>query len=267
MNNKRILNLTSRKKRDTMLVMSRGGSTGTATKAAFQMTPNPYGLTNAFLWCATARDMSLTNPGGFATIRDEASRTSSTCYMRGLSETIEIQTNSATPWQWRRICFTIRDPTIFTVGTPYQPYLETSNGYSRLLYNLAYENATDQSVLEGIREVVFKGQLGVDWDEYITAPVDTRRVTLKSDRTTIIRSSNDVGILRRDKRWYPMNKNLVYDDDESGGGTLPQNVYSTSGKAGMGDYYILDFFRAGLNSQTTDRLSLNISSSLYWHEK
>lgn len=267
MTNKRILNLTSRKKRDTMLGISQGGAAGTPTAGPYPIpavTEMPGG-TSIFLWCATARD-NVTSATGDGNVYDQATRTATTCYMRGLKETIEFQTNSGVPWQWRRICFTLKDSEQIGVGETFTPFIETSRGYGRYMRNLAYTGPIDAAVVTALREVVFKGRIQVDWNDYLTAPVDRNRVTLKSDSTTIISSGNSNGVLRRYNKWYPMNQNLVYNDDEFGDITAPSH-YSTSGKAGMGDYYILDFFQAGRGSTSSDVMSFAPTSTLYWHEK
>lgn len=269
MSNKRVLNLTSRKKRDTMLPVARGGSSGTPVVGGINLTPNPPNLTrnNIMLWCPTARDLTTGIGQPKVSIADEATRTSSTCYMRGLKEVIEIQTNSGTAWQWRRICFTMKDPAQIGNSVDYGPYFENSNGFARYLYNVSSGTSVDANVLGLIQNVVFKGEVNSDWTDRMTAPLDTRRISVKSDTTTIIQSGNSSGVLRRYNRWYPMNKNLVYDDDERGGSTTYGNVFSTSSKAGMGDYYILDIIIAGQGAADSDRMLFNPSATLYWHEK
>lgn len=63
-----------------------------------------------------------------------------------------------------------------------------------------------------------------------------------------------------------MNHNLVYDDDESGVAEASGHL-SVSSKAGMGDYYIMDIFSAGLGAGASDLLNIYANSTLYWHEK
>nr|QXN75554.1 MAG: capsid protein [Genomoviridae sp.] len=267
MSNKRILNLTSRKKRDTMLGISQGGASGTPTAGPYPVpavTELP-GNVSIFLWCPTARD-NLFNNGNDGTVFDQSTRTATTCYMRGLKETIEFQTNSGVPWQWRRICFTTKDPTQLGITAAYNPWIETSRGFGRFMRNLSYTGPIDTAVVEALREVVFKGRIQVDWNDYMTAPIDTNRVSLFSDKTTIISSGNANGVLRRYNKWYPMNKNLVYNDDENGDNTAA-SYYSTTGKAGMGDYYVLDFIMAGRGSTSSDVMSFAPTATLYWHEK
>lgn len=63
-----------------------------------------------------------------------------------------------------------------------------------------------------------------------------------------------------------MNSNLVYGDDESAL-TEGSTNFSTTSKAGMGDYYILDLINAGTGGTASDLLRIDCTSSLYWHEK
>jgi hypothetical protein len=63
-----------------------------------------------------------------------------------------------------------------------------------------------------------------------------------------------------------MNHNLVYDDDENG--DVESSSYnSTTSRAGMGDYYVIDMFQPGAGGSSTDLLQITTNSTLYWHEK
>ncbi|UOK20986.1 capsid protein [Chifec genomovirus UA13_98] len=267
MSKKGILNLTSRKKRDTMLTWSNtssgGGQQTTAQNPAFVNGING----GFFLWAATARD--LTTGTSLSTISLESARTATTCYMRGLSEKVRIQTNSGIPWFHRRICFTYKGQTPF-LGTfsgdtgASNQFLENSDGMTRLWFNNNI-NGTPNYINQ-CYGVLFKGAQGVDWSDTITAPLDTRRVTVKYDKTWTMQSGNTNGIVRERKLWHPMNKNLVYDDDEAG--TAESTSYvSTESKAGMGDYYVVDIIQAGTGGSTSDLLQIQSTTSLYWHEK
>lgn len=63
-----------------------------------------------------------------------------------------------------------------------------------------------------------------------------------------------------------MRHNLVYDDDEAGSGEST-SVYSVDNKQGMGDYFVVDIIQAGIGGTSSDLLSINATSTLYWHEK
>lgn len=222
-------------------------------------TPTSFGVPQSggvFLWCATARDrVSSQGDANAGSLRE-----SDTVYMRGLKERIVLTPNDSVSWMWRRITFTIK-------GTQFGPIanaIETTRGWNRLLVNA--NSSTTQS---SITSAIFEGTLNVDWIDTMTAKVDTQRVTLMSDRTKVIGSGNNLGRFHRYKFWYPMNKNFIYANDENGE-TETTEIYHALGKAGMGDYYVLDFFKCAdpnAASPTAHVLDFNPEATLYWHEK
>nr|QVW56457.1 MAG: capsid protein [Gemycircularvirus] len=281
MTKKRILNVSSTKKRDDMAsYYTAFDSTGkmVAGVGPFTASGNATGAsaanarTTGAIWCATARDFTASSAGPRGSVQDIATRTSTTCYVRGVSERIEIQTSSGAPWQWRRICFKYRGQLFGSAQVPsqsgnYATHVETSNGYQRLVLSFTDASATSNTVENSLTNLIFRGTPGTgDWYDYMTAPLDPTRIDVAYDKFTTISSGNTSGKVFRKKIWHSMNKNLVYDDDESGG-TETSYPYSMHGKQGMGDYYIVDFFRAGIGATATDQLSFNPQSTLYWHEK
>nr|QVW56579.1 MAG: capsid protein [Gemycircularvirus] len=269
---KRILNITSRKKRDTMQTVSNTNPNTGASQAIANNSAVVNGANQGFfVFAATGRDLTIFN-GSIGAIGQEASRTSTTCYMRGLYENIRVQTSSSQPWIWRRICFKYRGFNAFntasTSDTPLQnsnnPIFENTNGHNRLWLNQNV-NGVGNTIAEQYG-ILFKGQRFTDWSDPITAATDTRRVDVCYDRTRIINSGNANGVIRDYKLWHPMNKNIVYDDDESGDVELTSN-YSVKDKRGMGDYYVVDLVSGGAGATSTDLISFNSNASLYWHEK
>lgn len=273
MSRKRVLNTTSRKKRNTMLTYA---NTSTTTGTSVTIGPGPLivnGNAAVCIFCPTAMDLT-DGAGSSGAISEQAVRTSTTAYMKGFSEKIRIQTSSGIPWFWRRITFCAKRPTIFnsfqSSDTPVQTnsgntsYVDTTNGMQRLYFNLIINNST--STLNAIYGLLFKGAQGKDWNDSLSAPVDTSRVDLKSDRSWTIRSGNASGTVKDVNLFYPMGKNLVYDDDEAGD-TEVASYTSVQDKKGMGDYYIMDFFFTGTGGSTSDLLQLSSTSTLYWHEK
>nr|QVW56509.1 MAG: capsid protein [Gemycircularvirus] len=265
MSKKRILNVTSRKKRDTMLPWtnvtqaSQSGSTVYTTDAA-QLAGNNYSNTPAmFIWSPTARD--LNRNAGTGSVIDMAARSATLCYMRGLKEAVEIQVTSGLPWQWRRIVFTAKGFSNLTPTTPsFQPYHETSQGMMRTI------NQPGAVTRTAVEQVLFKGSSSIDWRDPIIAPTDSSRVTIRYDKVLTIASGNDEGVMRRYNRWHGFNKNLRYDDDETGDSMTTQN-WSVIGKEGMGDVFIVDYFRSRFGAATDDILFFNPNATLYWHEK
>lgn len=221
------------------------------------------------LFCPTAQQLHE-NAVGQNTIIDVSERTATLTYMRGFAERIRIQTSSPLPWFWRRICFTTKGPDLRLVSSSDSPtnaastFVDTSNGIERLWLNANVNNMNN--TVAGWTGRVFKGAQGADWNDFITATVDTSRITLKSDVTRTLLSGNGVGTVKEYKTWYPMNHNLRYDDDEAGAFET-SSYFSTDSRQGMGDYYILDFIQGGTGGATSDILQIQSTSTLYWHER
>lgn len=219
-------------------------------------------------WIATARDRTSI-PGEAGSINEPATRTAQTCFMRGLKETIEFTTNSPHSWKWRRICFTYKGTDMFTDsdGVEQKLYLESSAGYARFMAQLNITGSTpNTSIRDNLVDALFKGRINRDWLDGYTAKVDTQRVTIKADIRRIFKSGNDRGSTFFHNVWHPMNKNLVYEDDEDGG-TEDVSPYSTDGKPGMGDYYVVDFIQAADGASASDAIAFKPQATLYWHEK
>lgn len=268
MSTRSILNTVSRKKRDTMLVTTNttvatpSGSQTYANKEAI-LAPN---LIYMFPWIATWK-----NNGGTTTVYDQAGRTSTTCYMRGLKEKISISTSDGTQWLWRRICFTMKGSQLYGLSKTGYTFAGASAAQGDLrVVNDVYNGADGATIRTNIVDLIFRGGFGMDWNNVFTAPLDPTRITVKYDKTVSIQSGNQAGRNVVYNRWHPMNKNLVYDDDENGKETEPAGN-STRGKAGMGDYYVIDLFLSGNPITSTgdniSRLSFTPESTLYWHEK
>lgn len=270
---KAILNLTSTKKRNTMLQYA---NTSTSGGSSVTIGPGPAlingGSNGFFIFCPTAQNLTESS-GNNNSIVNAAERTATTCFMRGFSENIRIQTSTGLPWFWRRITFCAKNSVFYNFNsgdTPTQTnsaatsYVDTSNGMERLWFNQSVNNAPLTQT--SIQAYLFKGVTGKDWTDVLTAPVDNTRVDLKSDRLKCIRSGNASGTVMEKKFWYPMNKNLVYDDDESGEMEV-SSYLSVLDKKGMGDYYIVDIFQPGTGATSTDQLQVVATASLYWHEK
>jgi len=264
MSKRAILNTTSRKKQDNMHVYT--NVTAAVPQGGTSYTSGPAVLTGTqqyiFPWCVTARDYTRDTGNVRGLISDQATRTAQTCFMRGLSENIEIVTNDGMPWQWRRICFTLKGTFLTSqTGAGFGYYIETSVGYQRSVVT-AYGNP----IVGAIQAAVFKGAAGVDWSNIMTAPTDNTTVSIKYDKTVTIAAGNEEGTIRNYRRWHPMNQNLVYADDEQGGSEASA-VYSTTGKPGMGDYYVVDIFQPRAGATTASQLRFEPSARLYWHEK
>lgn len=221
------------------------------------------------LWIATAQDLT-DQSSAYGRVSEMATRTATSCYMKGLAENIRLQTSSGLPWFWRRICFTYRGNALRTFSSLDTPtstsnrYIDTTSGIQRLSFN---ENTNSMSnTINNHDNIIFKGAKGLDWNDYIVAPVDTSQVNLKYDKVVTLQSGNANGVARNFKRWHAMGHNLQYDDDESGDG-IQTSQFSVASKVGMGDYYIMDYITGGAAGSASDLLQFVPTSTLYWHEK
>jgi hypothetical protein len=263
MSRRSILNTTSKKKRDTMLPWtnitpsSQTGSTVYLTGAA--VFTGGSASAPMTIWCATARD--ITPSSGPAAPAYSPLRTATSCFMKGLSENIEIQISDGLPWQWRRIVFTSKSLGTDLASTPsFSIYNETSLGMVR---TLNIPTGGNRILLETL---LFKGQVNQDWNDQLIAPVDRSRVTVMYDKTVTIAAGNESGSIRKFRRYHAINKTLVYDDDENGD-TEVGNFLSVSSKAGMGDMFVVDIFRPRVGSTSSNQLLFQPNSTLYWHER
>lgn len=263
MSKRRILEMTSVKHRDTMLCYSntvagtpQGGTTYSVTDAT--LTGDQFYI---FPWIATAR-VGVKYSGSSAYPTENATRQSQTCFMRGLKENIEIQTNSGLSWQWRRICFTMKGSRINQNDRNGLRFsLQTAQGMVRVVNSIVGDSS-----LGDFSTLLFKGVKDKDWNNYVTAPLDNSRVTVKFDKTRTITTGNTYGVMRKYRFWHPMNKNLTFDDDENGD-IADLSRYSTVAKQGMGDYYVVDIFTPGFGGVASDKLIFGPNATLYWAEK
>ncbi len=230
------------------------GTTDTYTNAAVNLRANAgY---QCFLWIATAR--TLEN----LAVRDASSRTSTTCFMRGLKHTDYFVTNNGDNWLHRRIIFRVKGDDLVNAAntTPsFRLFLENSSGYTRT------QALARGAGLAAADALVFEGAANVDWNDRFIAKTDSARVTIMSDKTTVMSPKNTVNEIKRVSRWYPINKNLVYNDDENAKGATGA-FNSVIGNAGCGDVYVFDMFGAA-DGQRTSTMSWRAEATLYWHER
>lgn len=239
MTKRRVLNIASTKKRDNMISWDRTG-----TNNGFGAPSLEIGTTR-FLFCATAREqVGLDLP---------SQRNSSTVFIKGYRENMTFITNNNNSWRWRRIMFRIKG---FVAN---DSFLVTSAGYVRVWYPLT---GTNMDVFE---ELIFEGTKNVDYQDPFAAKVDSTRVTVVSDKYRILASGNSASYIKHYPSYTPIEKNLVYDDDEDGD-DLVSAPYSVNSKAGMGDLFIYDIFQ-DIGGVSPTSVNIRSSSTLYWHEK
>lgn len=266
MSRRRLLNITSQKKHDSMMITTNANATNMAD-VVYSNSPailtGEYAVPYTFVWCATARDNDRT-PGNFGSKYDVGTRSVSTPYMVGLSEKVEIQVANGIPWQWRRICVTLKGGDSFAGllpdGTSFHTNLLDTSGYRRVVNSILDTRRTN------FENFLFSGVKNTDWIDPMIAQVDSNHMTVMYDKTRTISSGNEDGLIRSYKLWHPMRHNLNYNDDEAGGGTGTSRV-SILGKKGMGDYWVIDYFQPRTGAVKGDQLLFRPQAKLYWHEK
>ncbi|AYP28710.1 MAG: capsid protein [Gemykibivirus turti1] len=259
-----ILNKTSQKKRDHMLSYSNTAydnpfSTDYFPGGAIMRRPLGVELPSefTFIWNATGRPAE-NSTGQRGSKTDISLRTSESIFAVGLKERIQLETNNAASWEWRRICFTSKDDFGQADADTSDFFRRTSNGMVRLV--------SAQATPTYLNDQLFEGQRNSDWLSAITAPVSRKHFSIRYDRTRVIKSYNNAGLVHTYKMWHPMRKNIVYDGEQDGEKMIDSGV-SVTGRAGMGNYYVVDIFRKhGINDDQST-LTFTPEASFYWHEK
>lgn len=259
MSRRTILNVTSRKKVDNMMPV--------VIDESNVHTNGPYTSASPLLclFVPNARDTRtpVTNP---------AVRNSSDIFAVGYKEKVQIDVNGGGTFMWRRIVFMLKGNDLRTAmdssdqgNIPGQLYDQTTEGGCHRVIGplLGVTNAQEE-----LQSYVFRGQDGTDWSNQFTAPVDTRRITVKSDRTRVIRPGNETGASRIFNLWYPIRRTISYEDDMESD-TVGDRPFSTAGLRGVGDMYIMDIMAitSGGNDTPLTEYKFSPEGSFYWHER
>lgn len=262
-NRRSVLNISSIKKRDTLMPVTNitsatpaGSSTyttGSATLNGNVFYIMPFMPTRRYLQDPTSHLGSL------------SARTASNTFARGYSETVKVVTNDGMPWSWRRIVFNLKGRRLTSVeslatgATQQWSRFVAGKGYERVINNI-YSG-------QDFQQLMFRGDRDVDWYDEMTAPIDTTNIKLLSDKTTRIAGGNEEGVQIIRKLWYPFNKTLLYRDDELAEGITGNTDMSVESRVGMGDVYIVDMFLARAGATSTSQLLFAAEGTYYWHER
>lgn len=207
----------------------------------------PRGL-NTYLWSPTAR-LKDAGTGTFY----ETARTKSTVYWKGVNERLEMSPTNGVSWKWRRLVIEMKS---YRPGIAYE---ETSAGYVRKWARLPDVDAT---ALAGL---VFDGTNELDYNTFFLGKTDSNRVKVHYDKTRVLSTGNQASYIKTYKQWMPLEKNMIYDEDEVG--NIESNQpWAATGMKGMGDIFIWDIF-TDIGAGVADTLTLRNSSTVYWHEK
>lgn len=242
--------MTTHKKRDTMVHNNTNATDSTNPSILLQA------QTNIIPFIPSAR-LSAT---GIIPAGDDNSRTSDNTFCRGYKETFTINTNSPDPWEFRYVAFHYKGDDLFVNATGTQFYSPDPSSSGTQMTRTA--GVYPPTLLTTLVSVMFQGSKGTDWTSEQIAPIDTSRITVRCDKKFYVKSGNDVGTSVRKTMWIPVNKNLIYDDDEKVASYL-----STGGKPGCGDLYVIIFANVAGGAATASRASILFNGVYYWHER
>lgn len=266
---RRILNVSSIKKRDNMMP-------GVQSPGESRPVLGPITTDGTFrsLFIPTARTLAPGNDEG------ESMRQRQTTFAVGYKERVQVDIQGGGVWKWRRIVFAYKGgETLWTGEFPgewTEPYFSKSvkpdpddplpiaPDMVRLIGLLHSAQANK------LRDLLWDGHEGVDWLSEFTAKVDTKRVHLMSDKTYVFNPGNESGQTRAFRFWYPIKKNIVYNDEEWGSNAFGLgSPISVQSRVGFGDVYIYDVVQNLVPSAggVTAQLRFSPEGTYYWHER
>ncbi|QIR82254.1 capsid protein [Chicken genomovirus mg8_401] len=265
---KRIRNIAARKCKDKMLGLPYTLDDPPAPANPGEATTLTGNSTWGIIWNASGRSIGRLNPTGQALFPLEADRGKSRVYFRGVAEKMSMETNSNAAWIHRRTVFLDGGETIRTHMPPdTASTLTGSLGYVRPLYtvlNTAAASEPGATAWHEISDQIYDGQHNVDWSNLITARMDSQKVKVLYDKTRRISSGNDRGTWKINKYWHPVNRTIIYDDDQDGNeiNTAP---WSSGSRQSAGDVIVMDIFSCA-DGEEADEIRVGVESTVYWHE-
>lgn len=279
MGRRRILNVSTRKLKDTMppVVITEGGFASTPGVPKVMTGQLDY----AFAFCASARDSHQLGPSDFPVgQRGMYQRSLTDVYVRGYKEIVSMATNSGAQWLWRRLVVNMKTPLwkefpSLTVQREIPLDDNRTSGQVRTMYNIGATPDGETELAKRVYSIIFEGTLDVDWHNVFNAKVDKRFVRVISDKTMPVQSKNDEAVYKNRHFWDPVNKNMHYNEKEEGGGIkdypieereYQQSKFSSDGITGCGDLWVFDFFSCASRT-TSDELRFQPNGTFYWHER
>lgn len=232
----------------------------------------PYTMTGdksyAFAFSPSARRAGKpgTTDNGYV-LTGKSLRIEARCFIKGFSDRVQIETNTSAVWQWRRIVFAetthlLQDS--FPSSTA--DFYEATAGQMRPLWNIRSGIGDASTAWDELKRILFAGKFGNDWANPHTAKTDTGRVTVFYDRTMKLTGGNNGrGTWKFQKFWHPINKTLIYNDDEEGAPPKFSDPWSSNKKGSMGDLIVLDIFDCA-DGAASDSANFGPEGTFYWHE-
>ncbi|QCX29506.1 capsid protein [Plant associated genomovirus 24] len=245
--NRRILNVSSVKKA-RQLPRKRSHSHTLIYYGVGGVALPPMNLTyTTFMWSPTYRFLAGSETASYTR------RTATRIFYRGFRENIEMVLRDSAPVQWRRM---VVGSNLNVVNTASYDSAST-NTYGRT-------QVPNQTSYTAFLESHFPRNQRVDWNNPMTAKVDTKRVTVYHDRLMTIQPDTQSGALRKYKMWHPINKNFAYDDEENG--AVIQSSPYMANEPPNHNIYVVDIFTQVNGAQGLGPL-FSTQATSYWHER
>nr|QXN75552.1 MAG: capsid protein [Genomoviridae sp.] len=264
---RKIRNVAARKCKDKMLGMPYTQDDPPAPEnpgSAITLTGNS---TWGIIWNASGRSLGRFNQES-AMYPTEADRHKSRVYFRGVQERLSFETNTDAHWIHRRVVFLDQGETMRQYMPPDTAQtLLGQAGYVRPMWavlNAAGATEPGATSWNEISDEIFDGSHSLDWSNHMTAKMDSQKVKVLYDRISPIRSGNDRGTWKIRKMWHPVNRTLVYDDDQQGN-EINTSPWSAGTRQSCGDVIVMDLFTCADGTET-DELRMGSEATVYWHE-
>nr|QTE03664.1 MAG: capsid protein [Gemycircularvirus] len=269
---KRIINTMAKKKRDTMVnAYASGANPDPATVASnfgtgIIITAAPSGLkgnnTHMFIFNPMRRTLVPSNA------YYSAARTSSDVFAVGFSEKFEIIPSDSSCWLWRRIVVSQKELWGTSAVQAQTGAQAPSGNTNRQLIDIGMTSSTQafQDVYDEVLDKLFAGVAVTDWNNTMTARIDTRRFTVHTDKTRRLTSGNAASSPRTIRTYTKFNR-MMYFDDEENGTTISPSYNLVTDKRGMGTITVFDLFQCPAPIAPTSQITVGVNSTMYWHEK
>jgi len=265
-----MIKMMAKKKRDTMLSAASAGTNPDPTVQpqigqAFTVRQDTGNQSNQRVHVTVANlSHRWLQPSNYSYA---ARRTATRTYVTGVAETYRLVPNTSVQWWHRRIMFSTKDTLTSTLNAAIGVEPASGDITRRVFRDLSgTSTGVWQELAVTLIGLLFKGSIGVDWQDPMKAPVDRSRVNIHSDRFTNISSGNDSSRAKIVKHYTRIGKTLQYNDEENGT-AVDVSPFSVDSKIGVGNIFVADFFHCPAPTEATDEMTITSNTTYYWNEK
>lgn len=223
---------------------------------------------NVFGFCPTFRDRS------YLDTNVEISRHSANVFYKGFKELVSIRVTQ--PVTWRRVVFWTYDTWGSMVPWRIAQSTQPDPDVNETFYSRRVDHKDFFGVDTGLREMMFRGSLGIDYGAGTVqfTPMDRKRNKVVYDKAVNINPNYDaptdeMGKIVQRKLWHAANRTIWYDDIEMGSSVTSQSGWSSPSPLSAGNMFVVDIISNGdpqPGDTATQIGSFSTQSVAYWHE-